>query len=48
MAARHLDFKHPNDQALENELNNQLCVLRQGPCGEKIRCGLKKVGEIDD
>jgi sarcosine oxidase subunit alpha len=48
MAARHLGFKHPQDSELEDELNNQLCVLRQGPCGEKIRCGLKKVGEIDD
>ena len=48
MAARHLGFKHPQDSQLEDELNNQLCVLRQGPCGEKIRCGLKKVGEIDD
>jgi sarcosine oxidase subunit alpha len=48
MAARHLGFIHPNDEALEFELNNQLCILRQGPCGEKIRCGLKKVGEIYD
>jgi len=47
MAANHLGFKHPNADQLEEDLNNQLCVLRQGPCGEKIRCGLKKVGEID-
>jgi len=47
MAAKHLDFKHPNADQLEDELNNQLCVLRQGPCGEKIRCGLKKVGEMN-
>jgi sarcosine oxidase subunit alpha len=48
MAAKHLGFIHPNYQSLENELNNQLCILRQGPCGEKIRCGLKKVGEVFD
>jgi sarcosine oxidase subunit alpha len=48
MAANHLGFKHPNAEGLEDDLNNQLCVLRQGPCGEKIRCGLKKVGEIYD
>ncbi|QWC00754.1 NAD(P)/FAD-dependent oxidoreductase [Mycoplasmatota bacterium] len=47
MAANHLGFKHPNALELENDLNNQLCVLRQGPCGEKIRCGLKKAGEIN-
>lgn len=46
MAANHLGFKHPNAEKLEEELNQQLCVLRQGPCGEKIRCGLKKAGEI--
>ena len=45
MAANHLGFKHPSAEELEIELNNQLCVLRQGPCGEKIRCGLKKAGE---
>ncbi|MGE4571558.1 MAG: NAD(P)/FAD-dependent oxidoreductase [Candidatus Izemoplasmatales bacterium] len=48
MAANHLGFKHPEAKSLEDDLNNQLCVLRQGPCGEKIRCGLKKVGEIYD
>jgi sarcosine oxidase subunit alpha len=48
MAAKHAGFIHPDYEALENELNNQLCVLRQGPCGEKIRCGLKKVGEVYD
>jgi sarcosine oxidase subunit alpha len=48
MAAKHLGFIHPNYDSLEAELNQQLCVLRQGPCGEKIRCGLKKVGEIYD
>jgi len=48
IAAKHLGFMHPNHEELENELNNQLCVLRQGPCGEKIRCGLKKVGEVYD
>ncbi|MFA7075636.1 MAG: NAD(P)/FAD-dependent oxidoreductase [Candidatus Izemoplasmatales bacterium] len=45
MASKNAGFIHPNYNLLENELNNQLCVLRQGPCGEKIRCGLKKVGE---
>jgi sarcosine oxidase, subunit alpha len=48
MAAKHLGFIHPRYQSIENDLNNQLCVLRQGPCGEKIRCGLKKVGEVYD
>lgn len=48
MAAKHLGFVHPNYDEVENDLNNQLCVLRQGPCGEKIRCGLKKVGEVYD
>jgi len=48
MAAKHLGFVHPNYDELESELNSQLCVLRQGPCGEKIRCGLKKVGEVYD
>jgi len=48
MAAKHLNFKHPHAESLENDLNNQLCILRQGPCGYKIRCGLKKVGEIND
>ncbi|MCF7923609.1 MAG: FAD-dependent oxidoreductase [Candidatus Izimaplasma sp.] len=48
MAAKHLGFKHPKAFELEETLNNQLCVLRQGPCGEKIRCGLKKAGEIND
>ena len=46
MAAKHAGFIHPHYDVLEEELNNQLCVLRQGPCGEKIRCGLKKVGEV--
>ncbi|MDT8336665.1 MAG: NAD(P)/FAD-dependent oxidoreductase [Candidatus Izemoplasmatales bacterium] len=48
MAAKHAGFIHPDYEKLENELNNQLCILRQGPCGEKIRCGLKKVGEVYD
>jgi len=46
MASKHAGYIHPNYEELENELNNELCVLRQGPCGEKIRCGLKKVGEL--
>lgn len=46
MAAKHSGFIHPEYDKLENQLNNELCVLRQGPCGEKIRCGLKKVGEL--
>jgi len=46
MAAKHSGFIHPECEKLENQLNNELCVLRQGPCGEKIRCGLKKVGEL--
>jgi len=46
MAAKHIGYIHPHYEKLENELNDQLCVLRQGPCGEKIRCGLKKVGEV--
>ncbi|MDD4069549.1 MAG: NAD(P)/FAD-dependent oxidoreductase [Candidatus Izemoplasmatales bacterium] len=45
MAAKHSGYIHPDYDSLETSLNNQLCVLRQGPCGEKIRCGLKKVGE---
>lgn len=48
MAANHLGFKHPRAKALEDDLNHQLCVLRQGPCGYKIRCGLKKVGDLYD
>lgn len=47
MAANHLGFVHPQADKLEEELNQQLCVLRQGPCGDKIRCGLKKVGEVN-
>ena len=46
MAAKHSGFIHHEYDKLENRLNNELCVLRQGPCGEKIRCGLKKVGEL--
>ena len=46
MAAKHLGFIHPSYDELEDKLNQELCVLRQGPCGEKIRCGLKKVGEL--
>jgi sarcosine oxidase subunit alpha len=46
MAAKHSGFIHPEYEKLENQFNNELCVLRQGPCGEKIRCGLKKVGEL--
>jgi sarcosine oxidase subunit alpha len=48
MAAKHAGFVHPNYDKLEEELNEQLCILRQGPCGEKIRCGLKKVGAVYD
>ncbi|MFW5888959.1 MAG: NAD(P)/FAD-dependent oxidoreductase [Bacillota bacterium] len=48
MAVKHLGFNLANIEKIEDDLNNQLCVLRQGPCGEKIRCGLKKVGEIYD
>ncbi|MFO7969864.1 MAG: NAD(P)/FAD-dependent oxidoreductase [Candidatus Izemoplasmatales bacterium] len=48
MAVKHLGFKLDNMEKLEADLNDQLCILRQGPCGEKIRCGLKKVGEIYD
>lgn len=48
MAAKNLDYVHPDFDKLNDDLNNQLCVLRQGPCGEKIRYGLRKVGEIYD
>lgn len=45
MASKSVGFVHPNFDALKLEFENQLNVLRQGPCGEKIRKGLKKVGE---
>ncbi len=46
MAAKNLGFVHPDFDRLEKEFNSQLIVLRQGPCGDKIRCGLKKAGEV--
>lgn len=47
MAAKDLGFVHKNAEQLEKDLFMQLDVLRQGPCGEKIRSGLKKVGEAN-
>jgi sarcosine oxidase subunit alpha len=45
MAAKNLNFQHEHAQELQIDLLHQLDVLRQGPCGAKIRLGLKKVGE---
>ncbi len=45
-AAKDLGFEHPDHAKLETEFLEQLIVLRQGPCGDKVRCGLKKVGEV--
>lgn len=45
MASKSVGSIHPNFDQLRQEFENQLIVLRQGPCGEKIRKGLKKAGE---
>ncbi len=45
-ASKDLGFIHPNFSELEKELRNELCNLRQGPCGKKIREGLEKVGGL--
>lgn len=46
--AKKLGCTHPDYDKLEKELHEQLYNLRQGPCGEKIRQGILKAGELDD
>ncbi len=47
MSAKQLGYVHPEFDKLEKEFKESLNILRLGPCGEKIRQGLKKVGEIE-
>jgi len=48
LASKKLGNIHPEYTQLKVELNKKLFNLRQGPCGNKIRVGLKKAGEDID
>jgi len=45
-ASHALGFIHPEYDKLNKGFYEQLSVLRQGPCGSKVRSGLRKVGEV--
>lgn len=45
MAAKKLNHLHPEFDRIRCEYRNQLDILRCGPCGCKIRSGLKKLKE---
>ena len=44
-ASHGLGFIHPDYEKLNKEFYRQLGILRQGPCGRKIKSGLRKAGE---